>query len=47
VTDEQIQRVLGSGGSSAARAAKLVELALAGGGTDNVTAVVAQVSRAS
>jgi PPM family protein phosphatase len=43
VTDEQIKEVLERQESCAARAARLVELANAGGGTDNVTAVVAQL----
>ena len=47
VTDEQIQAVLMSEGSSQACCAKLVELALQGGGTDNVTALVAQLKPAA
>lgn len=43
VSDEQIKIVLERNESCAARAARLVELANAGGGSDNVTAVVAQV----
>jgi protein phosphatase len=43
VTDEQIKAVLQAPESCAARAARLVELANAGGGSDNVTAIVAQV----
>jgi protein phosphatase len=43
VTDEQIQAVLESEGTSRAHCSKLVELALEGGGTDNVTAVVARL----
>lgn len=42
VPDETIAAVLGSRESCAARAAKLVELANAAGGTDNVTALVAE-----
>jgi protein phosphatase len=45
VTDEQIQTVLESGSTSRASCARLVELALEGGGTDNVTAVVAQLKQ--
>ena len=44
VSDEQIKSVLELKESCAARAARLVELANAGGGSDNVTAVVAQLS---
>lgn len=47
VSDEQLERVLRGRGSCAARAAELVELANAGGGTDNVTAVVAQLQAAA
>lgn len=43
VSDETIQSVLQSREPCAARAAKLVELANAAGGTDNITAVVAEV----
>jgi len=43
VSDEQIKSVLELPESCAARAARLVELANAGGGSDNVTALVAQV----
>jgi serine/threonine protein phosphatase PrpC len=43
VSDETIQSVLESREPCAARAAKLVELANAAGGTDNITAVVAEV----
>jgi protein phosphatase len=43
VTDEQIQSVLESPTSCAARCARLVELANAGGGSDNITAVIATV----
>jgi PPM family protein phosphatase len=43
VTDEQIKSVLERPESCAARAARLVELANAGGGSDNVTVVVAQL----
>jgi serine/threonine protein phosphatase PrpC len=43
VTDEKIQEVLDGGGSSRACCARLVELALDGGGTDNVTALVARL----
>lgn len=42
VTDTQIVTVLTEGLSSAARSAKLVELANAAGGSDNVTAIVAE-----
>ncbi len=44
VTDAQITAVLERRESCAARCARLVELANAGGGTDNVTVVVAQLS---
>ena len=44
VSDEEIKSVLERKESCAARAARLVELANAGGGSDNVTAVVAQLS---
>jgi protein phosphatase len=47
VSDEQIQRVLEGAEPSAKRAAKLVELANAGGGTDNITAVIAQMHRSN
>ncbi len=43
VTDEQIEELLGNEQSCAAQAAQLVQLALEGGGTDNVTAIVAKV----
>ena len=43
VPDEQIKSVLERRESCAARAARLVELANAGGGSDNVTVVVAQL----
>jgi len=43
VSDEQIKSVLERPESCAARAARLVELANAGGGSDNVTVVVAQL----
>jgi protein phosphatase len=43
LTDERIQSVLEEPESSAVRAAKLVQMANAEGGTDNVTAIVAQV----
>lgn len=46
VSDEIIQSVLESRESCAARAVKLVELANAGGGTDNITAIVAEVKAA-
>jgi serine/threonine protein phosphatase PrpC len=46
VTDAQILAVLASGASSRVCCARLVELALDGGGTDNVTVLVAQ-TRAS
>jgi PPM family protein phosphatase len=42
VSDEQIRGVLANGRSCAARAAELVDLANAGGGSDNITAIVAQ-----
>jgi protein phosphatase len=44
VSDEQIKSVLEENESCAARAARLVELANAGGGTDNITVVVAQLN---
>jgi PPM family protein phosphatase len=47
VTDEQIKSVLERQESCAARAARLVELANAGGGSDNITALVAQVKPAA
>jgi PPM family protein phosphatase len=40
--DQRINQVLGAGGACAARAAKLVELANQAGGSDNITALVAQ-----
>lgn len=43
VSDATIADVLASNTPSAERAAKLVELANAGGGTDNITAIVAHV----
>ncbi len=43
VTDAQIKRVLEGPGSCASRCAQLVELANAGGGTDNITAIVAEL----
>lgn len=43
VTDERIREVLETEPSSRACCDKLVELALAGGGTDNVTALVARL----
>lgn len=43
VSDEQIQSVLESSGSSREHCRRLVHLALQGGGTDNVTAVVARL----
>ncbi len=43
VSDEEIRSVLASGGTSREHARKLVQLALEGGGTDNVTAVVARL----
>ncbi len=46
VTDAQIKRVLQSPGSCASRCAQLVELANAGGGTDNITAIVAELQPA-
>ncbi len=47
VTDAQIKTVLEGPGSCAARCAHLVELANAAGGTDNITAVVADLLPAS
>lgn len=44
VTDEQLQAVLESGDNSRVCCAKLVQMALDGGGTDNVTAVVARIT---
>jgi PPM family protein phosphatase len=44
VTDDQIKEVLLRRESCKARAARLVELANAGGGSDNTTVVVAQLS---
>ncbi len=44
VPDEQLEGVLNNGESCAARATRLVELANAAGGTDNITAIVAEVS---
>ena len=41
VTEEQITEVLSRSSSSEAASRELVELALAGGGKDNVTVVVA------
>jgi protein phosphatase len=41
VTDEEITALLSTGGPNAARCAKLVERANTGGGSDNVTVVVA------
>ena len=46
VTDPEIQRVLAAAGSCASRARQLVELANAAGGSDNITALVAQVHQA-
>jgi PPM family protein phosphatase len=46
VNDEQIQAVLENHTGSRACCAKLVELALAGGGTDNVTVLVARIEAA-
>jgi serine/threonine protein phosphatase PrpC len=43
VPDDQLQAVLESGMSSRACCARLIQLALDGGGTDNVTALVAQL----
>lgn len=43
VPDTQLEKVLARPSSCAARAVELVELANAAGGTDNVTAVVAQL----
>lgn len=43
VSDEQLRLVLEGGGSSRAQCQKLVDLALDGGGTDNVTAIVARL----
>lgn len=42
VDDQRISEVLGAGGPCSARAAKLVELANQAGGSDNITALVAQ-----
>ncbi len=47
VTDAQIKRVLEGPDSCAARCAQLVELANAAGGTDNITALVAELLPAS
>jgi protein phosphatase len=47
VSDDEIKRVLEAPQSCAARCARLVELANAGGGSDNVTVVVAQLSPAA
>jgi len=47
VTDEQMRAVLESDGTSRAHCNKLVELALEGGGTDNVTAIVARLEASS
>lgn len=44
VTDEQLQAVLESGDPSRVCCAKLVQMALDGGGTDNVTALVARLT---
>ncbi len=44
VRDEQLQAVLESGASARACCAQLVQLALDGGGTDNVTALVARLT---
>jgi protein phosphatase len=44
VTDEQIQGVLESPDNSRVCCARLVQMALDGGGTDNVTALVARVA---
>lgn len=44
VTDEQIAMVLSSRAPATARCATLIELANAAGGTDNITAVMAQTS---
>lgn len=46
VTDAQIQRVLESGASSRACCARLVDLALLDGGSDNVTVLVGQLKPA-
>lgn len=43
VSDEQIGEVLGQSSDSEAACRRLIELALAGGGSDNVTAVVVRV----
>jgi protein phosphatase len=45
VSDEQMQQVLQSSGNSRECCARLVELALQGGGTDNVTVVVARLNQ--
>jgi protein phosphatase len=47
VTDEQMQAVLASGATSRQCCARLVQLALDDGGTDNVTVLVAQVTSAA
>jgi protein phosphatase len=47
VTDERLQEVLESGANSRACCAMLVEQALDGGGTDNVTALVARLQPSS
>ncbi len=46
VDDARVAQVLAAGGPCATRAAKLVELANQAGGSDNVTALVAQLSPA-
>jgi protein phosphatase len=43
VSDAQISAILGSSDTPEGRARKLVDLANAGGGTDNVTVLVAQI----
>jgi serine/threonine protein phosphatase PrpC len=47
VSDDQIRAVLESDASSRACCAQLVQLALSGGGTDNVTVLVARLGAAS
>jgi len=47
VSDAEIKRVLESPGSCASRCAQLVELANAGGGSDNITVIVAELQSAS
>jgi protein phosphatase len=44
VSDEEIESALARGDSAVSTSTKLVEDALAGGGTDNVTVVVVQTA---